>query len=280
MGNEVTEQKEAVAEESSTKIAEVSALQSIRDGLSKTGKETVSEQKPADEAKAKEGEKPSTETTPEPKLFKVFKSEDEFNLELEKAITPRVQSAKDKELAPLQTKVSDLTKENTKLKKDLTRKREDFQTEELEEEEAATWGERKEVKDFQTARREQLKRERAITDGEADLEDRAGRVASIEEAQESRDMAIKFLLGDKGDEFGKNLESLVKELSACKTPKEKELTLKVKASQISQPAEAPKAEAESKVLKKVDSSKATSPSGSNLDGMSPRDLIKFGLSKK
>ncbi len=278
MVTETTEQRTDVTEANEKgNGTDKTASTPVQKGLSTQPADSVSTK--AETTQETRGEKPSGSTplaTSEPALPK---TREEFDLAVEKAVNTRAQSMKDKELSPLQTKMSELTKENVRLKKESARKTEDTlvdilerQTEEGDLDENAP-----RIKDF-TKFRALIERIRKVDDMEETADDTAERQTIIERTQQARARAISHLMPEQGEDFIKEVDTLTKELMAEIRDVESEetihriwdLSLKVRGQKVTTPGKPEKKLG----LTRTDSSRHTGSGGDNLANLSPSERAK------
>lgn len=150
--------------------------------------------------------------------------------DIERLIETKAQSLKDKELKPIYEERNNLKSENSKLKRDIARKREDIETDIMEKFEREAWAEapEKHVAAFQTARKELTEKQRKVEDKEAEIQEASEKLDNIEREQQAKSKAIEYLLAEKGKDFISEVDSLVTDLLQCQTPKEMDLTLRVR----------------------------------------------------
>jgi len=266
-----TEQPGAATEVSQDGNGVDSTSTSNSDGLSEqatkdASTKTSEDQKPGD--KSADQTKPDEWTPPKTKA--------EYDLAIEKATNSKAQALKDKESVPLQSKLSELTKKNKELEKALTRKTDDALLNVLEKDtqDGTLDDDAPRIKDF-TKLKTLIGRIRTLEDSEEALKSKTEGVDTIERTQQAREMALNHLLAGQDEDVKKQVDSLVKELMECRTPREMELTLLVKGQKSSTTKEPPKEKKPG--LTRTDSGRHTAPGGADIDTLSPREKIEAGI---
>ena len=153
---------------------------------------------------------------------KYFKSEDEYNLELERTATKMAESSIDKKLNPLYQERSTLKKENEALLGALGIQR----TAEIE-----SWGDEPQVRDFHHRQDGLMKAEKQL---QSDVDEYTRNVEEYNKDNKELNawrLALENALPE-GSKLSSVLSSFVKELNGAQTDREATLLAKVRASAI------------------------------------------------
>ena len=189
--------------------------------------------------------------------------------ELDEYIHPIAQGMKDKELKTVYDDLQKFKRTNEALERRLSHRDEDSKLSKLEAAETTELGDTQEVRDIQEVRRDAIKMGRENKDKSQALETTASQLQEVERHQNAFEMALKLFLPEN-EEFLSNLESCVKELEGADTQKEMDLIVRLKEREMKK--------SEVRERKPTpDSGLPSAPGGVDLNKMSARDLIKYGV---